>query len=84
MKYKCTVRSISTNTRIYDVDTSSAMKAAEWLGRGESGEVVTIYRPRSGKPVSRVCWFPENGGEYYRVWFDPNDPADRLDFSEED
>ena len=42
------------------------MKAAKELGRCEDGEEVTIYA-KSGKPVSRVCWTPENGGRYYKT-----------------
>ena len=63
---KCIITSNFSHGREYEVYTRSAMKAANELGRCEDGEVVTIYT-KSGKPVSRVCWTPENGGRYYRT-----------------
>lgn len=71
--YKCKIISNSTRARYYDVETKSAMKAADELGRCESGEIVTVYRPKSGKIVSRVAWTPEDGGKYFRTWFDPDE-----------
>jgi hypothetical protein len=66
-RYICTVRSPSTYAREYTVTTSSAYKAAQDLGRGESGETVEITRPRSGRVVSAAMWSSE-GRRYYRVY----------------
>ena len=66
-RYICTVRSPSTYAREYTVTTSSAYKAAQDLGRGESGEVVEITRPRSGRVVSAAMWSSEDR-RYYRVY----------------
>ena len=65
-RYICTVRSPSTYAREYTVTTSSAYKAAQDLGRGESGEIVEITRPRSGRVVSAAMWSSE-GRRYYRA-----------------
>lgn len=65
-RYICTVRSPSTYAREYTVTTSSAYKAAQDLGRGESGETVEITRPRSGRVVSAAMWSSE-GRRYYRA-----------------
>ena len=65
-RYTCTVRSPSTYARDYTVTTSSAYKAAQDLGRGESGEIVEITRPRSGRVVSAAMWSAEDR-RYYRV-----------------
>lgn len=64
-RYICTVRSPSTYAREYTVTTSSAYKAAQDLGRGESGEIVEITRPRSGRVVS-AAWWSEEDRRYYR------------------
>ena len=56
MKYKCRITSNGSYGHDYDVETSSALKAASMYGRGEFGETVTVYRPRSGKIVSRVMY----------------------------
>ena len=65
-RYICTVWSPSTYAREYTVTTSSAYKAAQDLGRGESGEIVEITRPRSGRVVSAAMWSSE-GRRYYRA-----------------
>ncbi len=64
--YKCIIWSNSSNGREYDVDTKSAYKAAQKLGRCEGGEVVQI-RTASGKVISEARWTPEDGGKYYRT-----------------
>ncbi len=56
MKYKCVIYSNSSLGREYEVDSQSAMKAAENYGRCESGEVVSVYRKRTGQLLSRVSW----------------------------
>ena len=65
-RYICTVCSPSTYAREYTVTTSSAYKAAQDLGRGESGETVEITRPRSGRVVSAARWSSEDR-RYYRA-----------------
>ena len=65
-RYICTVWSPSTYARKYTVTTSSAYKAAQDLGRGESGEIVEITRPRSGRVVSFARWSDEDR-RYYRA-----------------
>ena len=65
-RYICTVWSPSTYAREYTVTTSSAYKAAQDLGRGESGEIVEITRPRSGRVVSAAIWSAEDR-RYYRA-----------------
>lgn len=65
-RYICTVRSPSTYAREYTVTTSSACKAAQAIGRGESGETVEISRPRSGRVVSAAMWSTEDR-RYYRA-----------------
>ena len=65
-RYICTVWSPSTYAREYTVTTSSAYKAAQDLGRGESGEIVKITRPRSGRVVSAAMWSSEYR-RYYRA-----------------
>lgn len=69
MKYICRIASNSSLGREYDVDTRSAMKCAEMFGRYEGGESVTVYN-KSGRPLSRVLYSPEDGGGYYRVAID--------------
>ena len=64
-KYICTIESNSSHARQYEVDTRSAYKAAQALGRCEGGEVITIST-KSGREISRAAWSPENGGYYYR------------------
>ena len=66
-RYICTVWSPSTYAREYTVTTSSAYKAAQDLGRGESGETVEITRPRSGRVVSAAVWSSADR-RYYRVY----------------
>ena len=63
-RYICTVWSPSTYAREYTVTTSSAYKAAQDLGRGESGEIVEITRPRSGRVVSAAWWSAEDRRYY--------------------
>lgn len=64
--YKCIITSDSSSGREYDVNTKSAYKAAQELGRCEGGETVTITT-KGGRELSRVIWTPENGGRYIRV-----------------
>ena len=64
--YICKIWSNSSNGREYTVTTSSAYKAAQDLGRGESGEIVEITRPRSGRVVSAAMWSTEDR-RYYRA-----------------
>lgn len=52
--------------REYDVTTTSALKAAQWYGGRQAGEMVEVYSP-SGKLLSRALYTPNNGGYYYRV-----------------
>lgn len=66
--YKCIIESNGSSPREYDVETRSAMTAAQRLGRGEGGETVTITN-KAGRILSRVAWTPENGGKYIRVTF---------------
>ena len=64
--YICKIWSDSSAGREYDVNTKSAMKAAQELGRCEGGETVTITT-KGGRELSRVIWTPEDGGRYIRV-----------------
>lgn len=64
--YKCIIASNSSAGREYDVNTKSAMKAAQEFGRCEGGETVTITT-KGGRELSRVIWTPEDGGRYIRV-----------------
>ena len=66
-KYKCTIWSNNSREREYDVDTVSAIKAAQMYGRCEDGEVVQI-RTASGKLINEARWTPKNGGKYYRTY----------------
>lgn len=68
-EYICTISSNSSYEREYTVETKSAMKCADKLGRCEGGEVVTV-RTKSGRILTRVMWSPEMGGRYYRVSVD--------------
>ena len=65
--YKCIIWSNSSHGREYDVDTVSAIKAAQMYGRCELGEVVQI-RTASGRIINEARWTPENGGRYYRTY----------------
>ena len=51
----CVIVSSASYGRVYDVRTTSAMKAAKAYGRGEGGEIVTIMT-KAGKILSRVIW----------------------------
>ena len=64
--YKCIITSNSSAGREYDVNTKSALKAAQEFGRCEGGETVTITT-KGGRELSRVIWTPESGGRYIRV-----------------
>lgn len=64
--YKCIIWSNSSHAREYEVETKSAMKAANELGRAEGGEVVEIRTLKSNRVLSRVQWTLEDGGKYYR------------------
>lgn len=63
--YTCTITSHSTYPRCYTVTTSSAVKAAQHLGRAESGETVTITTS-TGRIISRAAWSCE-ARRYIRV-----------------
>ena len=65
-KYKCVVWSDSSYGREYNVNTRSALKAAQQYGRCEGGEVVQI-RTQSGRVISEARWTPEGGGKYFRA-----------------
>lgn len=71
--YICIITSNSSNGREYEVNTSSARKAAQTYGRCEGGEKVTILNKSKSRIVSQVIWTPE--GKYIHTWFDPKDPA---------
>ena len=68
-EYICEIYSNSSNGREYTVTTKSAMECAHLYGRCEGGEVVTV-RTKSGRILSCVQWFPEDGGKYYRCSVD--------------
>jgi len=68
--YVCYIKSNSSYGRTYDVETKSALKAADMFGRYEGGETVTIYRKRSHKVIDRATYSPEDGGGYYKAYFD--------------
>lgn len=55
-KYKCLITSDNTSPREYEVDTTSAARAAYALGRAESNEQVTVYRKRTLEILSRARW----------------------------
>lgn len=59
MKYRCVIWSDSSLGREYDVETTSACKAAMKYGRAEFGEVVEIHRKRTGELLSKAVWIPE-------------------------
>lgn len=64
-KYKCVIYSDSSNPREYEVDTMSAMKAAQELGRCEFGEVVEIRRKRTNQLLSCAVWETGYGRPQY-------------------
>lgn len=68
--YVCHISSNSSHGRTYDVETKSALKAADMYGRCEGGETVTIYRKRSRKIIDRAIYSPEDGGCYYKAYID--------------
>lgn len=63
-RYICIVTSSQSGSRVYDVETSSAMKCVRLHGKAEDGECITV-RTRSGKLVSRVLYMREIG--YFRL-----------------
>lgn len=68
-KYKCVIYSDSSFPREYEVDSMSAMKAANEFGRGEFGEVVEVRRKRTNQLLSRVAWEMGCGrSHYHRVY----------------
>lgn len=67
MRYRCWIWSFSSGYRFYDVDTRSALKAAQMYGRCEGGEIVQVRTRRSGKVLSEARWTPEGGGKYFRA-----------------
>lgn len=75
--YICIITSNNSNGREYEVNTSSARKAAQTYGRCEGGEKVTILNKSRSRIVSQVIWTPEGGvgGKYIPTWYDPKDPA---------
>lgn len=64
MKYLCVI-SNDLSDRVYEVDTSSALKCAIKYGFCQPGEVVTVVRKGSGRILSTVRWDPELH-RYYR------------------
>lgn len=54
----CIINSNSSNDRTYLVKSASSFKAAQTLGRGEDGEVVSIYNKKNVL-VSRSVWNSE-------------------------
>ena len=64
-KYICKVESDNTFTRTYEVETTSAKKAAAVYGRAEGGEEVTIST-KTGKILSKVIW-SDADRDYIRV-----------------
>lgn len=58
-KYRCVIWSNSSLGREYEVETTSACKAAMKYGRCEFGEVVEIHRKRTNQLLSRAEWSPE-------------------------
>lgn len=66
--YIVTVTSDKTSTRTYNQISRSALEAANRFGRCERGEVINIYRPKSGKLIAQARWTPENGGYYYNCY----------------
>ena len=72
-KYKCRITSDNlANWREFEVDTQSAMKCAKQYGLREDGEIVTVYRKKTGEILSRVgwSWLDYNHGYYKRMRFD--------------
>ena len=66
-KYLCVIWSDSSYPRQYEVESTSAIKAAEQYGCGELGEVVSIARKRTWEVISRAAW-DEQTKRYYHVW----------------
>ena len=60
---KCIISSNNSHEREYEVETSSALKAAQELGRCEGGEDVSVYSPKNVL-ISKAKWTPEDGGKY--------------------
>lgn len=65
-KYKCLITSDNTSPREYEVNTTSAVRAAYNLGCAESNETVTVYRKRTLEILSRAMWGVSER-EYYLV-----------------
>lgn len=63
-EYICTAYSNYNYGRTFVVNTKSAMRCAESVGRHEDGEVISV-RNRKGKMLSQVRYSPEIKG-YYR------------------
>lgn len=66
MKYLCVISS-NFSDRVYEVETTSALKCALLYGRCEGGEVVTVIRKRSAKVLSEVRWDIERKQYYHCV-----------------
>lgn len=64
-KYRCVIWSDSSLGREYEVETTSACKAAMKYGRCEFGEVVEIHRKRTNQLLSRAEW---GGRGYYNCY----------------
>lgn len=66
-KYICTVDNDSlAYPREFEVETSSALKAARDHGYGEDSDVICIYT-KSGELISKAMWDIENK-KYYRCF----------------
>jgi len=63
--YFCEVSSNGSLGRVYTVNTTSAMRCSQLIGRYEDGETITVRRKRSGVALSEVRYSPELHG-YYR------------------
>lgn len=68
--YYCFVDNADSHER-YEVDTLSAMKAAEQYGKKEKWEMVSIVRKRTWQLLSRVVYDGEIN-LYRRSWIGKN------------
>lgn len=67
MKYICII-SDNFSERQYIVGTNSALKCAMEYGRGNGGEIVSVYYT-TGKLADRWAWSSEDR-KYFRCIFD--------------
>lgn len=66
-KFRCVIWSNSCLGREYEVETTSATKAAAKYGRREGGEVVEIRRKKTNQLISRAVW-DATLKDYYNVY----------------